>query len=526
MASFDETVSEVLVGTADLGVGSNAAVDLRKGLASPMIPLGSELMSTRDALVYEHPDVASQEQKWKKYQQLYEASDIYQYIHRHLRETDQMFRQRVARGYFYNYVASIVDLYIDYIFHAPILRQFDSTQVPFLEEIYADADLAGTKYTVLIKNAATFAQIMGHCGVLVDCPKGPKGGYANEAERLAANHRPYLTLIRADQIKDWALDEYGNFNWVKIEVDKADDGRDFMHKVDQERRHFFIWSRTDWQEWVVTTHDAVMVDSDVHGLGMVPLVIVRNERMVRHKWFGLSAVRDIADINIAILNWASLGDEEVFERCLNILAMERGEGDAATELSHHNVLEYDPGAHPPTYLTPGSSPLDLIGKWIDRAKEEIYRLAHMGGSVGQKSMHHATSGIAYAFEFNETNQALVTKAMNLEQAEIEIHRLICAWVGQDFDGVISYPSEFGVQDFLLELQMLAEARASFTSSTAVKELENKVISKMFALDSAELREKIKEEIEESPNVLNQDIVQGQTQPLSFYKETAASKGAF
>ena len=482
-------------------------------------------MHLRDALLYEHPDVQAEEQKWKKYEDFYENVNIYQYIFRHLRESDQMFRQRVQRGYFYNYVASIVDLYISYIFHAPILRKVDPTEAKFFEEIYADADLAGTSYVSFFKTAATFAQITGHCGIIVDCPRAPDEGYESEADRIAANHRPYLTIVHARQIKDWGLDKHGNFNWVKIEVDIGDANRDFTHKVDQETRHFVIWYRDTWEMWRVTQHEAVKEDEGYHGLGIVPLVIVRNEKMIRHKWFGLSAVRDITDINAAILNWSSLGDEEVYERCLNILAMERGEGDAATELSHHNVLEYDPGAHPPQYLVPGPSPLELIGKWIDRAKEEIYRLAKMGGSVGQKSMHHATSGIAYAFEFNETNQALVTKSMNLQQAEVQVHQLLAAWMGKTFLGVIEYPVEFGVQDFLLEFQKLAEARASLTSETAVREIEEKLCCQLFALNSAELREKVRQEIEMAPVVLNINAVQGQDQPMQFFKETSSTKSA-
>ena len=169
--------------------------------------------------------------------------------------------------------------------------------------------------------------------------------------------------------------------------------------------------------------------------------------------------------------------------------------DNPVDLSHHDVLEFEAGSTPPFYLSPGQSPLELIGKWIDRAKDEIYRLAKMGGLAGVKGSREATSGIAYAFEFNETNQALSKKAESLEQAEIEIHRLAAAWMNTEWKGSISYPREFGVDDFLAELQLLTEARTTLTSDTAIKEFEKKVMGKMFSREKQELRDKIQEEIE-------------------------------
>ena len=110
-------------------------------------------------------------------------------------------------------------------------------------------------------------------------------------------------------------------------------------------------------------------------------------------------------------------------------------------------------------------------------------------------VREATSGIAYAFEFNETNQSLAKKAEFLEQAEKEIHRLVAKWMGDEYDGNISYPREFGVDDFVGELGLLAEARSTFSSETTIKELEKKIASKLFAKESQKLREKISGEIE-------------------------------
>lgn len=489
-----------------VGTGSNASID--KHVDSPEMAgevCGAEarVMDKAAGLLYEHPDYIANADKWSKYLDCYEASDIYKYIKQHTRESDDIFENRISRGYYYNYCASVVDLFVAYLFHAPIVRDPKNDQDKY-QALYENADLAGTKYVYFLEIVATFAQIFGHVGVLVDAPQIPEGGFNNEAERLAANARPYLTIVRADQIKDWELDNQGNFVWVKIEVCRPEPDRAWNVEVDCESRSFIIWTRDHWEEWRVTGAGsnpiAVQVATQPHGLGAVPLVIVRNEKMPSHPWFGCSSLRDIADINLAILNWSSLGDEEIAERCLNILTMEADQSDAAVTLSHSNVLTYAPGATPPAYLTPGTTPLELIGKWIDRAKDEIYRLAKLGGSTGLLGVREATSGIAYAYEFNETNQSLARKAESLEQAEYEIHRLYAKWLNSNFDGTILYPKEFGVDDFLTEFQILAEGRNNLTSETAIKELQKKTVGKLFARESMELRAKIVAEIEASDSV--------------------------
>jgi hypothetical protein len=488
--------SDDLTQTSDmaLGVGSDASIDLIDDVYSrDRFEQPSQTLSEADTLRYQHPDYRKNILKWEKYVELYESEEIYRFLFKHMRESEEMYQKRLVRGYFYNYVASVVDLYIAYIFHSPITRQVDET---LFEDLYSDADLQGTRFEKYIQIVATYSQLTGHVGVLVDMPKIQDGGFISEKDRKEANHRPYCTTIHARQILDWETDKFGNFVWVKLEIERPQD-RLWNKPVDEEIKHFLKWTRVDWEEWELKGDQARKIDEGKHSLGEVPFVILRNKRKPRHLWFGVSAVRDIADINIGILNWSSLGDEEIYERCLNVLAMEQDIDEHIPELSHHNVLSYAPGAEPPRYLTPGSSPLEMISNWIERAKDEIYRLAKFGGSVGLHEVRQATSGIAYAFEFNETNQALADKASNIEEAEIKIHRLYAKWLDEpDAEVTIEYPDEFGVEDFLMEFQLLAEGRTTLSSETAIKEMEKKLLTKMFAGDHGSLRDKITKEVDE------------------------------
>ena len=504
------------VGTADDpsaydsgSTGSNADFDVRGDTTDTPLVAGVSRQEEAPALLYQHPDYLLTVGKWDKYIDCYRANDIYQFIHKHPREHQDVFAMRIKRGYYFNYVASIVDLYVAYLFEGGVTRD-PGNSIPMIEEFYEDADRAGTNYNLFMQIAATFAICTGHAGILVDMPQGDES-IKTEADQKKKKVRPYLSLIQAQQILDWELDEFGNFEWVKIQENRPQE-RDWQTTVDTDSRYFLIWTKTNWERWKWYTEyeeevgegatgrsieRAVKIGDGNNPLGEVPVVILKNNRDLAHAWFGDSAVRDIVDINLAILNWCSFADEEVANRCLNILTMQRDETDKPVEISHYNVIEYAEGAAAPAYLTPGETPLKLIWEAVDQARNEIYRLAKLSGSTGLLGVREATSGIAYAFEFNETNQSLCKKAEFLEQAEIEVHRLVGRWLKKDFDGAITYPREFGVDDFLTELQILAESRATLSSDTAIKEVEKKVTSKMFAKSKQKLRKKIETEIEEA-----------------------------
>jgi hypothetical protein len=464
-------------------------------------------MNLLQRLQYRHPQHMANATKWEKYYQLYESEDLYSYLRRHPRESDDTFDSRVKRAYCFNYCKSVVDLFVAYMFNSPIDRNYDvdggnqTVYRDLMEEIKLDADMSGTSYASFMHDVATHAQVYGHVGVLIDAPQEPDG-IISEADRKSAGIRPYLTIIPADQILDWDCDRFGRFNWVLLQV-APDEGRGFSEKEDDATEHFLYWDRKGWRRFRLIANkiaEEVASGASPPGVrGQVPLVIFRNERSLKHPWFGTSALREIADINIAIMNWCSFGDEEIANRCLNILAMERDpNGDQIPTLSHHNILEYPVGGKPPLYLAPGETPLKLIGEWVERGKDEIYRLAKLGGSTGLLGVREATSGIAYAYEFNETNQSLGKKAEAMERGELQVHNFIAAWQNAKFSGTISYPREFGVEDFLMELEILLKSRSALTTESGIKTIEKRLCRKMFSQESIEFRQKVEKEIESSP----------------------------
>lgn len=467
------------------------------GVVTPSATVEDRAIS--DALQYVHPEYQERVDRWNKYVDCYEGENLLQYVKRHTRESSELYDNRTARLYYYNYCASVIDLFIAYLFHAPIQRDLGDLPKDEIEKFYANATRSGDTYHIFIQQAATFAQIFGHCGIFIDMPNLPEEGYQSEEDRKKNNHRPYVYHVSATQILDWSLDDDNNFEFVKVELFPPEK-RDWKSGVDETRRVFLIYTKTSWEMWEYRenpeskTPVTLQLASGVNPLNEVPLVIMRGERGITHAWMGMSTIRDISNINLAIFNWSSLGDEEIYERCLNVLTYQGNMDDPAVELTHHNALLYGEGMDAPQYLTPGISPLELISKWIADGVDRIYTLAKLGGASGIKKSQEATSGIAYAFEFNETNQSLARKAECLEQAEIEIHRLFGKWMKTEFTGSIKYAREFGVDDFFLDLQLLTQARGTLTSETAIKEIETGILQKMFARRDQAFRDKLEKEV--------------------------------
>lgn len=487
--------------TTTNAVGSNASLDFEVDNALPESDI-LFLDPTPEALRYEHPDYRANMEKWIKYLDLYESNDIYRYIFQHVREHDETWKQRVERGYYYNYVATVVDLFTAFLYKAPISRTFASGLSERMEKFLKDVDFRGTSFNTFMNKVCTYAKLQGHNAILVDAPSEDEAaGIVTLQDEKDADIRPYLVHIYAHQILDWKLDKFGNFEWVKLRVYRPEE-RSWMQGADVTTEHYQIWNREMWAEYVVEKtpggkDEAYLADFGDHDTGVVPLVIVRTDKCT-HPWFGSSVVRDIADINIAILNWSSMQDEEIYNRALNVLICQSSGEDSPINLSHYNVFAYPEGADPPSYLVPGPTPLEQIRASIGDARDEIRRLAKMNISTGFSDVRQASSGIAHAFQFIEANQNLANKAMALETAETAVLKLVARYMGTDSVEVsVEYAKEFGIDDFTILLTEIEKIGETILSDTALKEAQKDFIRRRFTTKSAKDIQTMVDEIEEA-----------------------------
>jgi hypothetical protein len=210
-------------------------------------------------------------------------------------------------------------------------------------------------------------------------------------------------------------------------------------------------------------------------------------------------------MNIQIMNWLSMLDEEIAQKTLNILTMQDDASGGEVIIGSNNVLTYT-GDTAPGFIAPASAPGELIAQSIINARDEIYRLAKLTGGVGV--LKEVRSGIAYSYEFQETEQTLADTADELEEAEIKIHRIWSKWLGTEWNGVIDYPDEFGIEDVLADISVLEKSIAIVTSPTFKAEVQKKIVPKILPKVSESVSNQIEEEIEALSEVESEKLLAG------------------
>lgn len=480
--------------------------------------LSQQMLELQKALFSVYPGYSEEISVMKRCMDAYEDENIDSYLHRHKRENEDIYKDRKKRSVYENYCQPIVDLYASFLFRMKISRDAQETDAKLKKEVDAfweDCDGQGTNINQFMMDAETFALILGSQFIVVDMPRITEVP-TNESERRALNLRPYLAQVHGFLMTNYAVDEEGELLWVRFVEQPEDESDPFKlrpesvgwkelqelgtsksvaEKVSKKIR-FKTWTRNEWfihevdKEGIVTD-----VDSDEHGLGVVPVIALYSSKRKSDPFRGVSLIKSISKNNITLYNWASILDEDMYTKCINVLVIKRSlQGETTINLSSNNALEYD-GDEAPHYLVPSSEPGAFIVQMMDRKVNEIYRTALLGGDSGVQQMK---SGVAFAFEFNETNNALARKADFLEHAEHHIMDVFCKWFEGEWKGKIDYPEEFAIKAFSEELKNMTDSKMNVRSPIFKQEIEKGIAGKMLPKIDKDMRAKIDKEIDTLP----------------------------
>lgn len=376
------------------------------------------------------------------------------------------------------------------------------------KRFHEDCDGKGESFNEWMKTTAMLAQVFGFLGVLSDVPQAPKNEKgesvppATEADRLAKKMFPYVTRIFPTSFVNWEVDDKGELLWLRYREDPPSQTDPFKPRdTSKAPKRYRTWTRDEWKVHDVIGTEVHEVDSGKHNLGRVPITLIYNKKSSKNPLLGVSAISSISSINVGILNWCSLIDEHLYQMCLSILTVQkRLDSEDEITIGNNNVLEFD-GTVQPSFIAPSSEPEDFILRQIEKAITEIYRIARLGGATGLQTKE-AQSGIAYAFEFNETNNLLAEKADNLERGEKDIHVVVGKWLGKKDEVLnnllIDYPESFGLDDVAGELTTLKTVQDQCTSDTFKKEVQKRLVKRILPKLDKTLLQQILLEIDTNP----------------------------
>tara|TARA_Y100001938_G_scaffold71841_1_gene99694 strand:- start:197 stop:1603 length:1407 start_codon:yes stop_codon:yes gene_type:complete len=424
---------------------------------------------TRDEALDTHKDYKETVAQWEYFIRSYLGGTDFtngQYLNRYNLELDNEFNQRLANTPCDNHCKNIIQIYSSFLFRVKPSRNFGSlAEDVSLESFLKDADLDGSSFNNVIKEAQNYASIYGHCFMILDKPSIQA---RTRAEELNQEIRPYISIVTPENVLDWNFKREVNgkyyLDYLKIREEVDKDGGIYM------RMWFPDRVDTIYQK---DNEPPATIDTAVNQVGKIPAVILYNSKSHK-RGIGISDLADIADLQKSIYNEYS--EIEQLIRLTNHPSLVKTPSVNASA-GAGAVIEMPEEIEPnlkPYLLQPSGANLNSIMDSIRHKVEAINRIAHTGAIRTTKQQ--VSSGIALQTEFELLNARLSEKADNLELAEEQIFRLYAQFQNREFDGEINYPDSFNIRDYATDLQFYSMAKAmNIESPTFNKEIDKEII---------------------------------------------------
>lgn len=408
---------------------------------------------------------------------------------------DYQRRQKMAR--YHNYVETLVDIYIRFMFTQGVRRT--STNDDY-NAWTMNVDGAGTSMDEFLKRFGAISLVNGHCGTLVDKTPEAATGPSKADEKATV----FATIFPATSIVDWKFERNA---LVGVKLTEAAPDTDILdQKADTESLQWLIWDREGWARF---TAEGDIISGDVPGLGMVPLIILRPKPSTLSQMLGRALVSNINVVR-ALFNRASEEDEVLRTQAFSLAVVEvpeNGDVNQAREQIGTSVGTSKAIAVQGkfTYQTPDQSVPGAIRDNIGYLVQEIYRAAHM--RFKRDSLASETAE-AIRLQHAELNEMLQGFAKGLTQAEREIARSWFAWQSATkeqaqaaFEAAkveAQYPKEFFLDDLLNELEAWAEAIRMDLGDTMTRRIKKRAVKRLEPEMPVDELDKIEKEIDALP----------------------------
>jgi hypothetical protein len=371
------------------------------------------------------------------------------YLMPHPRETPDKYIARKQMAYYLNYVKVVVNSLTEPIFRKPAVRDWGNRKqdTDLFSMFMLDVDGNNTSIEKFMKRVAHIAQLNAVAFIVVDNePEQP----ATRAQAIKTRSFPYMFVIKPQQVTEWKVDKRGRITKFVYEVYSSSSSGGAI-----DEKETWTWTPT---EWSVRVGDSVTQSS--HSLKQVPVVPVFASEEDPNNLLPESEIYQIAKANLAIFNICSELREVLRNQAFSILTYPitgKIGAEEALELvvGTENVLPFDgESKSPPSFISPPVDPVTQLQAELKRLIEEIYRQASLLSVTGVQVQ---SSGVAKAWDFDQTNQVLSDLANSCEHAEVKVAKLFELWTNDTVDFVCNYPDDFGIVDIIAKLDEVTKA---------------------------------------------------------------------
>lgn len=416
------------------------------------------------------------------------------YLDQFGREDLEKFHKRIDVAHYTNYVGPIHNLLIAYLNKTEPDR--DGVP-PQLETWMKDVDGKGTTWdAMLCDTIKPRGSLLGWCPLLfdsagTDIPQGDAGEDVSQAREKELGRYVRAIPLFPVNVLDWIEDDDAAITAMKIRITRQVRD-DLLDEAVLEER-YALWYPNRVINYVVKRKGAQDVveggEERATGIDRVPIVMFRAQATPEDSARGVSTVANSAVTAKRHFNLESELDDHIRGQVFAVMGIpvedvkaDIGEIVGGTS----SALKVPMNANMPIHFAaPPASVAEVIEKRIEVTVREIYRVENIEHAKATGTT--AASGVARAYEFEQTNRRLSGIAGNFARDEQEALRL--AGSMQQISGseelTVTGATDFSVEDLLSEIQAMVEAQSLDLGPTAMRELRQRLVARMMPNLSAD-----------------------------------------
>lgn len=421
-----------------------------------------------DFIVEAHPSYKHYLNRWIFLGDSYNGGYEYflgKYLEPYYYESRDDYEKRLRMLGLDNHVKSIIGIYNSFLFRRDPKRLFGSIENdPGLEPFLADADLDGRSFHQFVREMSAMAMVYGNVWVIVDKPNAQT---LTRADELQQGIRPYVSMFSPDNVLDWEYSRQPNglytLSYLKVKEEVVNDKQYVREYTPEEINVYVIDGSNQTGELAMTMPNE---------LGRIPAVCVYAQRS-QTRGIGISPAGDWADIQKELYEMSS--EIEQIIRLTNHPSLVKTVDTEATA-GAGSIVQLPQGLDPglkPYLLQPDGASIEAVLSAIEKKVESIDRMASLGGIRSVESRR--LSGVGLQTEFQMLNARLADFAMNLEHAEEQIWRLWAQYQGTVWNGEVTYPRSFSIQDKVNDVQMLKMAKETAPEDKMITDKIDKML---------------------------------------------------
>ena len=406
--------------------------------------------------------------RWNFLLESYMGGDEYRragHLTRYALETDQEYNQRLANTPLDNHCQSVISVYTSFLFRSEPQRDLGVLDSWWArDDFLQDTDMEGRDINALMREAAVWSSVFGHCFLLVTKPTVLALTLQDE---VMMGMRPYVSILTPLVVYDWQYQRTAAGRYDLVYIKYAEDINDSVTVIREWYPNSIKTSVTDRK------HKTVIEESEeINGLGYIPIITAYSRRSPI-RGLGISAISDIADQQRAIYNELSEVEQSIrldgHPSLVVTSEVKVGSGAGAIILMPDNQ---DPGTKP-YVLDYSGAEVSAIYQSIENRVKMIDKMANTGAVRGTETRE--ASGIAQEVEFQLLNAKLSEMADNLELAEEQLWRIVSDYIQTPWTGLIKYPDSFAIRDTQNEFGQLQIAKSTATAPKVLAVIDQQLL---------------------------------------------------